>query len=257
MTQFKDSRDFYDRLAACFDVMTDWESRLAFEGPWLRALLARHNARSVLDAACGTGGHAIAFAQWGLDAVGMDASTEMIARARQKATDARFIAAPFGQMAQHLTEPVDAVMCLGNALPHLVEPGALTEAIADMRQCLKEGGLLVLHCLNYDLRWWSRPRFFDAQGGMVEGSERVVWRLADYHDDTGLITFHTALFSKDHTGQWAVEVFSTLQRPLFEAALREEVEKASFLVEGVHGNLQGAPFAQKVSSDLVIVAEAT
>jgi hypothetical protein len=256
MPSLKDSHDFYDRLAACFDVMTDWESRLAYEGPWLRALLVRHDARSVLDAACGTGGHAVAFAKWGLNVVGMDASTEMIAHARQKTTTARFVVAPFGQMAHHLTEPVDAVMCLGNALPHLVEPEALAEALADMHRCLNKGGLLVLHNLNYDLRWWSRPRFFDAQGGVVEGRERVVWRLADYHDDTGLITFHIALFTKDLTGKWSVEVVSTPQRPLFAAALEEEVRKASFLVEGVHGDLQGAPFTQRVSSDLVIVAKA-
>lgn len=256
MSSLKDSHDFYDKLAACFDVMTDWEARLAFEGPWLREIVARYGVRSVLDAACGTGGHAIAFAEWGLDAVGMDASAEMIARARQKATSARFIVAPFGQMARHLGGTVDAVMCLGNALPHLVEPGALAGALADMRRCVRQDGLLVLHNLNYDLRWWRRPRFFDAQGGVVEGREHVVWRLADYHDDSGLITFHTAVFSKDMVGKWSVEVISTPQRPLFADALREALGESAFKVAGMYGNLQGAAFEQDESSDLVIVAEA-
>jgi glycine/sarcosine N-methyltransferase len=256
MSSLKDSHDFYDKLAACFDVMTDWEARLAFEGPWLRALLERCGAHSVLDAACGTGGHAIAFANWGLDVVGMDASTEMIARARRKTTTARFVVAPLGKMARHLAGPVDAVMCLGNALPHLIEPEALAEALADMRRCLRQDGLLVLHNLNYDLRWWRRPRFFDAQSGIVEGRERIIWRLADYHDDTGLITFHMALFSKDPAGKWSVEVISTPQRPLFAAALKEALAGASFALQDMHGNLQGLPFAPKESPDLVMVAKA-
>jgi len=255
MAALTDSRDFYDRLAICFDVMTDWESRLAFEGPWLRALLERHGAKRVLDAACGTGGHAAAFAAWGFEVVGMDASPVMIARAQAKVPTVRFVVAPFGQMAQRLPEPMDVVMCLGNSLPHLIEPEALAAALTDMRRCLREGGLLVLHNLNYDLRWWRRPRFFDAQGGMVDGRERLVWRLADYHDDTGLITFHTALFSKDPTGGWSVEVISTPQRPLFAAALESALAAAAFSVEEMFGNLQGAPFSREESPDLVVVAK--
>lgn len=255
MSSQKSSEDFYDKLAACFDVMTDWEARLAYEGPWLRKLLERHRAKSVLDAACGTGGHAVAFSEWGLDVVGMDVSTEMICRARQKATTARFVVAPLGRMAHHLSEPVDAVMCLGNALPHLVEPEALAAALADMRHCLRRGGLLVLHNLNYDLRWWKRPRFFDAQGGVVGEQEQVVWRMADYHDDTGLITFHTALFSKDAMGKWSVEVVSTPQRPLFADALEEALTAASFSVTSTYGDMRGAPFKRDESPDLVIVAE--
>ena len=32
--------DFYDALAPMFDVMTDWDARLAAEGPFLKSVLA-------------------------------------------------------------------------------------------------------------------------------------------------------------------------------------------------------------------------
>ncbi len=56
---------FYDALAPMFDVMTDWDARLAAEGPFLRAQLDAVGARRVLDAACGSGGHALWLAQQG------------------------------------------------------------------------------------------------------------------------------------------------------------------------------------------------
>ena len=66
MTSFDQAAtDFYDALAPMFDVMTDWNARLDAEGPFLKAMLEEAGAQSVLDAACGSGGHALALAQWG------------------------------------------------------------------------------------------------------------------------------------------------------------------------------------------------
>ena len=61
---------FYDALAPMFDVMTDWDARLAAEGPFLRAQLDAVGARRVLDAACGSGGHALWLARQGYDGRG-------------------------------------------------------------------------------------------------------------------------------------------------------------------------------------------
>jgi len=67
------SSEFYDRLARAFDVMTDWESRLAHELPFLQQTLDQHKAKRVLDTACGTGWHSIALAQRGYITAGCDA----------------------------------------------------------------------------------------------------------------------------------------------------------------------------------------
>jgi SAM-dependent methyltransferase len=50
----------YDALAADYDRFVEWEGRLSHELPFLTALFEAHRVRRVLDAACGTGQHAIA-----------------------------------------------------------------------------------------------------------------------------------------------------------------------------------------------------
>jgi SAM-dependent methyltransferase len=254
-----ESSEFYDRLAKAFDVMTDWDSRLAHEMPFLQQTLEDHGARSVLDAACGTGWHAIALAQKGYRTAGCDSSPAMIEQARANASKARvpvrFEVAGFVRMGV-FSEIFDAVLCLGNSLPHLLSREALADALARMRARLHRGGVLILHNLNYDLRVKKRPRFFSANGK----ADALVWRFADYGPE--FITFHTAVFERKTEGEnpekisWAVQVNSTLQRPLLERDLDEALAKAGFADVRHFGGLDGSPFGREKSGDLVIVASA-
>jgi glycine/sarcosine N-methyltransferase len=173
--------DFYDALAPMFDVMTDWEARLAAEGPFLKSVLEAAGARRVLDAACGSGGHALWLARQGYEVAGADVSPVMIALAQQKAVAAELVA-PFvvGDLANLQASIVyDAVLCLGNSLPHLLTQDDLVAALRGMAGVLRPGGVLVLQNLNYDLRWQKQPRWFMAQGGVLDGQEVLVWRFAD------------------------------------------------------------------------------
>jgi SAM-dependent methyltransferase len=252
------SVDFYDRLAVVFDAMTDWEARLEYEGPFLRRLFEAHEVQSVLDAACGTGGHALAFARWGLEAAGCDQSPAMIELARAKAEaenlDVSFFVTSLADLAAHATPPFDAVVCLGNSLPHLLTDAELDAGLASLTSALRPGGLLVLHNLNYDKRWHQQPRFFAANSSYVNGREVLVWRFADYHLDAGRITFHIAVFSKTGDGSWDVEVISTPQRPLFWTDLHRRLSEAGMTHITAYGNLAGEPFNPKESPDLVITA---
>jgi glycine/sarcosine N-methyltransferase len=249
------SAEFYDRLVSVFDVMTDWKARLAFEMPFLQQTLERCGARRVLDAACGTGWHAIKLARAGYAAEGCDASPAMIRQARANAmavrVDVSFQVADLTELGAHLAPPFDAILCLGNSLPHLLSPEALTNALEQMHKLLKTGGVLVLHNLNYDLRLKTRPRFFQPAGN----ADTVVWRFADYGPD--LITFHTAIFEQDQVGGWSVHVNSTPQRPLLARELDEALGRAGFDVQMAQrfGGLDGSPFEIDKSGDLVIVAE--
>ena len=251
-----ESSEFYDRLAKAFDLMTDWDSRLAHEMPFLQQTLERHGARSVLDAACGTGWHAIALAQKGYRTAGCDASPVMIEQARANASKARvpvrFEVAGFVRMGV-FSEIFDAVLCLGNSLPHLLSREALADALAYMRARLHRGGVLILHNLNYDLRIKKQPRFFSANGH----TKALVWRFADYGPE--YITFHTALFERKLDGEkssWSVQVNSTLQRPLLEKDLDEALDRAGFKEVRHYGGLDGSPFDCEKSGDLVVVAVA-
>lgn len=246
-----DNVEFYNHLAAAFDVMTDWQARLNYELPFLLARLQSHQARTVLDAACGTGWHAIALAQRGYIVTGCDASPAMIERARSNAAQARvevtFCIADLTHL--ELADRFDAVLCLGNSLPHLLSQTVLIQALRQMRAQLNPGGVLVLHNLNYDLRLKTQPRFFTANGN----ADTLVWRLADYGAE--FITFHTALFERSASG-WSVQVNSTLQRPLLKNDLDDALTHAGFVNVRHFGGLDGSAFDADTSADLVIVAEA-
>lgn len=254
-----DSNEFYNRLARVFDVMTDWQKRLALEMPFLQRTLDQNGAQRILDTACGTGWHAIALAQKGYRAAGCDASPLMIEMARTNAATAkvnvRFEVADFNQLGK-FSETFDAVLCLGNSLPHLLSQEALVKALGQMRAKLHPGGALILHNLNYDMRMVKKPRFFS-----VNGNDRaLVWRFADYGPE--FITFHTALFERKGEGEkqektsWSVQVNSTLQRPLLEKDLDEALAQAGFQKVRHFGGLDGSPFDRQRSGDLVVVAVA-
>ena len=80
----------YDDFSQDYDRFVNWESRLAAEMPFLEELLGQVNTGqaqplSVLDAACGTGMHAIALAPKGYRAAGADYSRGMVAAAQANA----------------------------------------------------------------------------------------------------------------------------------------------------------------------------
>ncbi len=254
------SDEFYDALAPMFDVMTDWEARLAAEGPFLRAALEEVQAARVLDAACGSGGHALTLTAWGYEVSGTDVSPVMVQMAQEKARAAG-LTVPFAVAG--LTEladipglgTFDAVLCLGNSLPHLLTQTELVAALRAVAAVLEPGGVFVTQNLNYDLRWQRQPRWFAAQGGTLDGQEVLVWRFADYDVPAGQIAFHIALFRKGEAG-WQVQVHTTPQRPLFQADLLAALAEAGFGEVRTYAGMTAspAPFDPSSSGDLVVVA---
>ena len=193
----------------------------------------------MLDAACGSGGHALWLARQGYEVTGADVSPVMIELARQKAAaaglDVPFVVGDLANL-QASSSVYDAVLCLGNSLPHLLTQDDLVAALRGMAGVLRPGGVLVLQNLNYDLRWQKQPRWFMAQGGVLDGQEVLVWRFADYDVPAGRIAFHIALFRKDGP-DWQVEVHTTPQRPLFQADLLAALAEAGFSEPRAYGRM--------------------
>jgi glycine/sarcosine N-methyltransferase len=252
-----DATSFYDRLAPFFDVMTDWASRLEVEEPFLLELLQQVEAGTVLDAACGSGGHSLSLARSGYRVVGTDISPAMIRLAQAKATPSdgvSFHVASLGDLSSRFP-PFDAALCLGNSLPHLLTDAELAAGLADLAASLRPGGLLLLHNLNYDRRWAARPRWFGVDSGRLDGRQALVWRFADYLDgDKPRIDFHIALFQEGEDANWSVQVNTTPQRPLFKAELDRWLPEVGLTDVTYYGDLTGAPFCPESSPDLVVTA---
>ncbi|MBU1748701.1 MAG: methyltransferase domain-containing protein [Chloroflexi bacterium] len=253
----------YDTLSAHYDRFVNWEARLAHELPFLLAVLEleRAGAARVLDVACGTGQHAIALAQRGYQVTGTDLSAPMIEQARRNATavDApvRFLVAGFGEQAQVAGTGYDAVLCLGNGLPHVLTADDLRATLADFAAVLpspawvgRPGGVLVLQVRNYARIMACRERFIGPQGD--EGQSFV--RFHDFDaPGPGLITFNMVVLTRRDDG-WDQRVESTVLRPVFRDELAGLLAEAGFSDAAFYGGLDGSTWDPAASEDLVVVA---
>jgi glycine/sarcosine N-methyltransferase len=247
----------YDSLAVDYDRFVNWEGRLSHELPFFASLFERQGVRRVLDAACGTGHHAIAFAQRGYRVMGTDLSAPMIARAVENAAaqgvDVTFTVAGLGGYAA-LGQTFDAAICLGNSLPHLLSNKAVQEALADFAAVLRPGGLLVIQNRNFDRVWRARERFMSPQTFRDSESEWIFVRFYDFHEET--LTFHMLRLRRVEEG-WSQSVESTELRPIFARDLDSALAAAGFGTVALFGGYDGSPFDVATSGDLLAVAVKT
>lgn len=251
----------YDTFSEDYDRFVNWDNRLAAEMPFILDQLQQLGNRSslrVLDAACGTGMHVIALAKEGFQAAGADLSPKMITRARQNAAEAgvaaRFEAVGFGGLAEVFgAEAWDALLCLGNSLPHALTPGDLSAALRDFAACLRPSGLLVVQNRNFDRVMAQRERWMEPQAHRSGEDETLFVRFYDFASD-GLIDFNILTLRRSGAANWSQTVASTRLRPLQQRELLQALESAGFHSLRSYGSLAGDEFDAAASGNLVVTA---
>ncbi|HET6487932.1 MAG TPA: class I SAM-dependent methyltransferase [Spirochaetia bacterium] len=268
-----EAKDFYDTLGEDYDRMVSWEGRLAREDAFFRGLFDEHGVRRVLDAACGTGMHAIAFARQGRSAEGADLSPVMVDHARRNAAAAgvtvTFTVAGFGDLAARLGGPFDAVTCLGNSLPHLPDDASLDAAFRDFARALRPGGLLVIQNRNYDRVLRERSRFMPVAARTDDEGETLFLRITDFPGPIASapasgataadarseesIAF-TIVTLKKRAGSWSQSTRTTPLRALRRATLERAARDAGFTDVRLFGSYDRAAFDAPGTGDLILTA---
>jgi SAM-dependent methyltransferase len=245
----------YDTLATDYDRFVNWEGRLAHELPFFCGLFEAHGVYRVLDTACGTGQHAIALAKEGCRVHGTDLSGAMVARARENAAAAG-VEVPFSQLGfgelDALGGTFDAVLCVGNSLPHLLTEAAVDMALAEFASVLEPGGLLVIQNRNFDQVWSQRQRFMEPQSYRDDDQELIFSRFYDFHDETA--TFNMIRLRRSGQG-WVQDVESTVLRPIFADHLTVSLEAKGFGGILLFGGYDSSEFDPCKSGDLIAVAK--
>jgi ubiquinone/menaquinone biosynthesis C-methylase UbiE len=141
--------DGYAKWAASYDEGSNPLVRL--EAECLRNVRATLQPASVLDAATGTGRHAIAYAQRGASVVGLDESPAMLAVAARKRdalglSNLRFVEAELSARLTLEDAPFDLVVC-ALALCHV---RSLDAVVAALVRALRTGGALIITDLHPD-----------------------------------------------------------------------------------------------------------
>ena len=251
---------FYDALGANYDLLIDWDKRLAREAPFYEQLFAKHGVRTVLDMACGTGQHAALFRQWGLHVVGCDPSSEMLAVCESNFGKAvvgdrqgiEFLPVGFGEIQGKIGRSFDAITCLGNSYPHLLTESAAQEALDDSHASLRPGGVLVVQTLNYAQMIADNERFMPPSSGTRESKELLFLRVLDFGDE--LVTFNMITLIRQAEGHWEHRVETTMHRPTFCADLERQLRAAGFSDVTFYDEFDASPYEERTSAHLLAVA---
>jgi SAM-dependent methyltransferase len=102
--------------------------------------VVRYAPAAVLDAGCGTGRVARELARRGVDVVGVDLDDDMLATARRRSPELRWVQADLASF--DLARTFDVVLAAGNVMI-LLAPGTEPAVLADLARHLRPGGLLI------------------------------------------------------------------------------------------------------------------
>lgn len=245
--------------AELYDALIDWPKRLAHEGPFYREHFERHAVRRVLDAACGSGRHALLFAEWGCTVVGADTNPDMLRLAAQRGGDdpaVRWVERSFTDLVD-AEPPFDAAICVGNSLALAPDGVAVQSALRALVGAVQPGGLVIVHALNL-FRLSDGPLTWQtARDVVVEGRAYTLVKGVHRVGDRGYVDFAAVPRS-------AANRDAAPEPPMFEsvpllgleaAVLRRYLEAAGARAVTCYGGYRGEAYDRERSVDLVVVAE--
>jgi len=242
---------FYESIAAEYDEITGEADRAAAAEAFLAELRRRHRITRALDVACGSGLHAVLLARAGVDVTGTDLSRAMLAKARARAADAGValggICCPMQEIARHVAGPFDAILCLGNSLPHLLDAAELDAALAGFASLLADGGVVALHLLNYARVLARRERIV----GITRGAAGDYVRFYDFLGDR--VRFNV-LTLRWRDGRCEHELAETLLRPYRPADVERALGAAGLERIERYGGIGFEPFDEGSSETLLLLA---
>lgn len=252
----------YNAFSVNYDRFVNWQERLAFELPFLesqlQSLVQDGNLPRVLDSACGTGQHALALAERGYRATGADYAAGMIEQAEKNRAaiglNVPFAVAGFGEMAGAFGEQsFDALLCLGNSLPHVLNPADLLSSVQDFADVLRPGGLLLIQNRNFDAVLASRERWMGPQPASEGDREWLFVRFYDFLPD-GTIDFNILTLYRQGKEPWRQQAAVTRLMPWREVELTQVLARCGFTDITLYGGLDGSLFSAETSGNLVISA---
>ena len=241
---------FYEDFVEKYDKLVSLENRLKRESDFYKSVFSEHKVKKVLDCACGTGPHVIMFEKMGLSAVGSDLSPAMIEKAELNAkhygVKATFRIADFRFLSKTFNEKFDAIICVGNSLPHLLNDADLTLALNEMYKLLDDGGPLVIQQRNYDMLVEQKKRFFPMS--IREGE--VFFYVLDYFPNK--VIFNVVNLEIETK---KFNVFSSEYNPLKKSHLEELTTKSGFRNIEFFGDYRFSEFDIKKDEYLILVCE--
>ena len=175
------TQNFYNSLASQYDkLFLDWQSTTREQAVILNRLFQENGfdaSAKVLDCACGIGTQAIGLAALGYSVTASDISdgelAEAAARAASNGVAIRFEHADFCALSDTFSEPFDIVICMDNALPHMLTKSTLESAIRSITGQIADGGMFVASIRDYDALLMDKPPYSPPYIHKTDKGQRV------------------------------------------------------------------------------------
>ena len=174
-------------LAPYYDVIYGWKNYRE-ESERITELIRKHGrtaGRTILDVACGTGGHS-EHLQKRFDVTGIDLNPEMLKVARKRVPEISFKRADMTSF--DLGRQFDAIVCLFSSIAYLRNYRNLKRAVRCFGQHLKPGGVLIIE------PFFTRDTFTvgTIHGGTMEGDGVKISRhnVSRRRGDLAILDFH-------------------------------------------------------------------
>ena len=185
------TQTFYDNLASQYDkLFQDWEATTREQAVLLDQLFRDNGYDStakILDCACGIGTQAIGLAALSYSVTASDISdgelNEAKMRAKRQNVKVEFAHADFCALGDIFSQTFDIVICMDNALPHMLSKSALALAVKSITGQIATGGMLVASIRDYDGLLLSKPAYSPPYIHKTENGQRVSFQTWDWEGD--------------------------------------------------------------------------
>lgn len=182
---------FYDDMASQYDkLFLDWQAATEEQAVILQKLFTDNGfdaAARVLDCACGIGTQAIGLAALGYDVTASDISHGELAEAKKRAASRnaalRFEHADFCALSETFSETFDIVICMDNALPHMLSHSALESAVNSITGRIVPGGMFAASIRDYDRLLETKPPYSPPYIYKTENGQRVSFQTWHWERD--------------------------------------------------------------------------
>jgi 2-polyprenyl-3-methyl-5-hydroxy-6-metoxy-1,4-benzoquinol methylase len=172
---------FYDQMASQYEkLFFDWQAATQEQAVILDRLFQEQGydrSATILDCACGIGTQAIGLAALGYPVTGSDISDGELTEAKQRAdrnhVSIPFVHADFRALPDAFAQQFDIVICMDNALPHMLSEADLEAAVSGITGVLRPGGLFVASILDYDALLREKPSYSPPYIHKTEKGQRV------------------------------------------------------------------------------------
>jgi len=238
---------FYKSIAQWYDyIFPASPPQLEFTG---QQLITIQN-KQILDVGCGTGNLSFLLAQSGAKVKGVDLDKDMIKIAQTKAigcSNPLFLALDMLLLGYKFNnQTMDAVICYGNTLAHLLSPTDILSFLNQTASILKPGGTLLIQIINYD---YILDQGLDKLP-TIENSNIKFERNYQFREQDEMINFKTNLTVKS-THEYISN--SVPLNPIRKNSLLIMLEEAGFKHIELFGAFDGTPLKER-SLQMIIKA---